>query len=354
VIDLPLDLVVIEHWLTERQLLPDAPVQLRLLAGGSQNVMVEAVAGDRAVVLRFPPPRSGERGDATMRREAKILSGLTETSVPHPRFLAVEHDTARYGSVFFAMERIEGWSVSNPPATLEMASAGLGAAMGETLSILSEVQPETVGLDSDRATGFLDRQVDRWLKQLNSYRSFDGYTGSDLPHVETVSAWLRAHTPPGQRPGVLHGDMHLGNVLFRGDRPVVAALVDWELSTVGDPLVDLGQLLVTWPEPDGQSVVGRFASSRVVPSDGPPEIVEAYARGSGRDLSSLGWYQVLACFRLGVLLEGTTARAAAGLAPPDVGRELHEIAVRLFERGRSEIASSRDTFDAREASGQSG
>jgi aminoglycoside phosphotransferase (APT) family kinase protein len=340
VTDLPLDRVVIENWLAEHRLLPDAPVALRLLGGGSQNVLVEAVAGDRAVVLRFPPPGSGERGDATMRREAKILRGLANTAVPHPGFLAVEDDPTRYGNVFFAMERIEGWSVSDPAVAAELPSVALGADMGTALAILSEVRPETVGLDSNRATGFLDRQVDRWRKQLDSYRSYDGYLGPDLPHVEEVSAWLRAHTPPGQQPGVMHGDMHLGNVLFRNDGPGVAALVDWELATVGDPLVDLGQLLVTWPASNGESVVGRFASSRIVPSDGPREIVDAYARTSSRDLSALGWYQVLACFRLGVLLEGTNARAAAGQAPPKVGRELHEIAVRLFERATDEITGS--------------
>jgi aminoglycoside phosphotransferase (APT) family kinase protein len=129
----------------------------------------------------------------------------------------------------------------------------------------------------------------------------------------------------------MHGDYHLGNVLVDHGRPVLSAIVDWELATIGDPLLDLGWLLASWPDPASESP-GLF---EVEPWDGFPaaaELITRYAERSTRDLTAIHWYHVLACYKLGILMEGTYARAQAGLAPMDIGVELHQKTLVLIER----------------------
>ena len=139
-------------------------------------------------------------------------------------------------------------------------------------------------------------------------------------------AWLDAHLPADFTPGLMHGDYHIGNVMFALDGPALAAIVDWELATLGDPLLDLGRLLAQWPEGDAPPP-GGF---RTTPHDGfpdMPEIIAHYAARTGRDMGSLRWHAVLASFKLGILLEGSNARAAAGKAPREIGDTLHGTAV---------------------------
>jgi aminoglycoside phosphotransferase (APT) family kinase protein len=129
-------------------------------------------------------------------------------------------------------------------------------------------------------------------------------------------------------PGLIHGDFHFANVLISRNEGRVAAVVDWELSTIGDPLLDLGHLLATWPDP-------ASGTTTMLSLPGLPtreEIVARYAEGSTRDVEAVGWYQVLACYRLGIILEGTHARACAGQAPRETGDRLHAMTVGLFEQ----------------------
>jgi aminoglycoside phosphotransferase (APT) family kinase protein len=162
----------------------------------------------------------------------------------------------------------------------------------------------------------------------------------DPPAVDRVGAWLEANRPTDQHQGVVHGDFHLGNVLLSDSTAGVTAIVDWELATVGDPMLDLGQLLVTWPDAEGRSDLGTVAS--VWPPDGlatEDEMIEAYGASSDRDLSAVGWYKVLAAFRLAVIIEGTWARACAGIANPVTGRSLHGAAISLLSRAAREMAA---------------
>ena len=134
----------------------------------------------------------------------------------------------------------------------------------------------------------------------------------------------------------MHGDYHLANVLYRHDAPDIAAIVDWELATLGDPLIDLGWLLATWPDPAEPD-----ERLPVVPWDGFPDndsLIERYRAGSSRDMSAIGWYEVMACYKLGILLEGTYARAAAGKADAETGRMLHAKTITLFRRALRRIA----------------
>ena len=210
--------------------------------------------------------------------------------------------------------------------------AAITGGLARALAALGEIDPAALGLDGfGRPAGFLARQVDRWLHQLDSYRGYPGYGRHRLPHIEALSGWLRERLPPPQRPGIMHGDLHLGNVLVDPGGRGVAALVDWELATVGDPLLDLGELIATWPGQDGRSALGRPAT----PADGGgwpfgQDLAAAYQAASSRDLAALDWYVVLAGFRLAVLLEGSRARALTGQGSPEVADELHQAAVTLL------------------------
>ena len=172
----------------------------------------------------------------------------------------------------------------------------LGIAVVDGAAAVCSFDHMTVGLaDLGRIEGYLERQVNRWRSQLDSYRKQPGYPGLDIPGVEAVAMWLEANRPSTWRPGLIHGDYQLSNVICRLDRPDLAAIVDWELTTIGDPLLDLGWLLATWPGPEGLTP-GTIGAE---PWDGFPtakKLVSRYAERSERDLSTLIWYVVLARF----------------------------------------------------------
>jgi aminoglycoside phosphotransferase (APT) family kinase protein len=213
----------------------------------------------------------------------------------------------------------------------------MGLALIDGALSLGRIDPVAVGLGGmGRSNDYLERQSARWRSQYKGYAKFAGWNPDSLPGVDDVAAWLDAHCPAAFTPGILHGDYHLANVMFRNDGPGLAAIVDWELASVGDPLIDLGWVLATWPDPGdgGRSVVS------VMPWEGFPsaeELVTHYKTHTMRDLSALAWYKVLACYKLGILLEGSWARATAGLSDPDIGRRLHGQAQMLFGRARRAI-----------------
>ncbi|MEA3020248.1 MAG: hypothetical protein QOI47_1772, partial [Actinomycetota bacterium] len=175
---------------------------------------------------------------------------------------------------------------------------------------------------------WLERQVERWRSHVSSYDAIEGYRGAQIPGVAQVATWLEERLPATWTPGLIHGDFHFANVLVAPDRGELAAVVDWELTTIGDPMLDLGHLLATWPT-NAAAVGGALATIALPDAD---DVIERYSLGSTRDVSNAGWYQVLACYRLGIILEGTNARADAGQAPREVGDMLHNHTVSLFEQ----------------------
>lgn len=331
------DLDRVRTWMDERGL-GEGPIEdVQQLGGGTQNILLQFRRGERTYVLRRPPPHKRRNSDETMRREARVLAALSGTDVPHPGFIAGHPDTDLIGAAFYLMEPVEGFNptVEVPDAYLDDPSMGhgLGLAMADGIAALGRLDPGELGLaDLGRPDGWLERQVARWRRQLDGYRELDGYEGAELPAVDETGAWLEAHRPETWRVGIIHGDFTLTNVLARRDRGELAAIVDWELSTQGDPLLDLGHLLATWPEDDNTAQVAGDIHVPGLPTR--DELVARYARGSDRDLSNLPWYRVLACYRLGLILEGTHARACAGLAPVEVGDRLHGMAVALLEQAR--------------------
>ena len=309
---------------------------LTQLAGGTQNILLRFSRAGRAYVLRRPPATTISNGNETMRREARVLGAIAQTDVPHAHLIAACGDPDVIGAAFYLMEPVDGFNATVALPEFHARDPAIRRQMGfelvNAMAKLGQVDAFAVGLgDFGKIEGFLSRQPERWKSQLESYARFKEWEGATvLPGVDAIGQWLEQNCPESFVPGIMHGDYHLANVMYRYDGPQVAAIVDWELATLGDPLIDLGWLLATWPDPD-------FPPEKmpVRPWDGFPEaekLVAHYAAQSSRDMGNLLWYRILACYKLGILLEGTYARAAAGKADSDIGRMLHDRTIFLFRR----------------------
>ncbi|MDB5433235.1 MAG: aminoglycoside phosphotransferase [Caulobacter sp.] len=330
------DLAALAAWMDSQGLAGGPLEDPTLLAGGTQNILLKFGRGGREYVLRRPPVHLRANSNETMRREARMLGAIADTDVPHPRLIAACADEAVLGAAFYLMQPIDGF---NPTTGLPPLHAGspavrhrMGLALAEGIAALGALDHVALGLtDVGRPDNYLERQVARWKAQLDSYGEYEEWAGPDsIPGVGEVGRWLDAHRPATFEPGIIHGDYHLANVMYRHDGGELAAIVDWELTTIGDPLLDLGWLLATWPEPGADA-----AAISVKPWEGFPtadELVAHYGARSRRDLSAIHWYGVLACYKLGIILEGTHARAAAGRAPVATGDRLHAQTLGLFQR----------------------
>ena len=340
------DFSVLAAWMDAQGLGEGALTNVDRLRGGTQNVLLRFSRSGRDYILRRPPPVLRASSNVAMLREVRVLNAIATSDVPHPRLIAAcEDPDILGGAVFYLMEPVEGFSATAglPPrhAADPMIRNRMGFALVEGLAKLHAVDHVAVGLDGfGKPEGYLERQVDRWLAQLDSYAKFSAWPGPDgLPGVKAVADWLRSNVPPQGAPGIVHGDYQLGNVLYRPDGPELAAIGDWELASIGDPLVDLGWIVATWhgsEKPD-------LPVLRVDPWDGFPgsqDLIGHYARFSRRDLTHIEWYVVLACFRLGIILEGTFARACCGQAPMETGRLLNDAAVGLFMRAANRIGGT--------------
>lgn len=331
------DLDRLAAWMDEHGLERGPIEEAERPPGGTQNLLLRFRRGDRWFMLRRPPLHPRMNGSETMRREARVLGALAGADVPHPALIAACPEEDVLGAAFYLMEPVDGFNAtvglpeyhaSSPAVRREM-----GFALVDGIAALGRVDHEKAGLsDLGRADNFLERQVGRWKKQLASYNDYEGWPGpAAIEGVDEVAAWLEAHRPATFRPGIIHGDYHLANVLYRFDSPKLAAIVDWELTTIGDPLLDMGWILATWPE-DGRPLSGNLS---VKPWDGFPtaaELVDRYASQTDRDMSQMNWYGVLACYKLGIILEGTWARAWAGKAEMSTGEALHRQTLDLFQR----------------------
>ena len=329
------DMAAVERWMDAAGLGGGPLSGAELIAGGTQNVLVRFARGGREFVLRRPPLHKRRGSDEAMRREARVLAGLAGSGVPHPGLIATCDDLSVIGAVFYLMEPVAGFTptVARPAFLDDPASQrAMALAVVDALAAIGRVDVAASGLAAlGRAEGWLERQVGRWTSQLESYATFPNWSPAGLPDTAALCGWLADNRPTTWSAGLIHGDYHLANVMIREDGPEVAAVVDWELATVGDPLVDLGQLLATWCD-DG----GVASASTVLALPGFPrrsELVARYGAGSTRDLSSVGWYHALACYRLGVLLEGTHARSTAGQADRGSGQRMRQMAAALFEQG---------------------
>lgn len=330
-------LTAVGAWMSEQGLGTGPVANVTEIIGGTQNIMLRFTRDGREYVFRRGPKHLRPVSNKVILRETRVLHALADTDVPHPRLIAVCDDPAVLGdAVFYLMEPVDGFNAGSALPALHAGDAGIrhdmGLSMADAVARLGAVDHVAVGLaDFGKPEGFLERQVPRWLSELESYRGIENYPGPDIGDVDAVASWLQQNQPSQWSPGIMHGDYHAANVMFSPTGPDVVAIVDWEMCTIGDPLLDLGWMLATWYAPGHHSVL-----TNVLMDAGdlatPDELVERYAQNTTRDLSDIDWYTVMACFKLGIILEGSNARAAAGLAPKEIGDRLHIATVRLFER----------------------
>jgi len=337
------DFAVLDSWMDEQGLPAGEIAGVERLAGGTQNILVRFQRGGQDYVLRRPPMHLRKASNEVLRRESRVLAALAGSEVPHPGLIAAETDTDVMGVVFYLMEPIDGFNptvgLPEPYTTDASWRHDLGLGVVDGIASLGAVDHEAVGLgDLGKPDGFLERQVPRWLGELETYAELDGYPGPEIPRLDDIAEWLDRNRPTSWQPGILHGDYHLANVMLRYDRPELAAIVDWEMCTIGDPLLDLGWLLSMWPGEEATGAgpaigLAQFAADFATPD----ELVSRYSARSTRDLSAIDWYTVLACFKLGIVLEGTHARACAGKADKGVGDLLHATTLALFAKAASLI-----------------
>jgi aminoglycoside phosphotransferase (APT) family kinase protein len=325
----------LQEWVIATQPIPGrGPVTaVRQLTGGSQNNVFWCTRDGGEFVLRRPPTHPRPNSDDTMRREARVLAALTGTGVPHPAFYGVGDDPTVIGVCFYAMAAIDGFSplagLQGRYATDPAWQRAVAFDLIDAAAALAAVDVDALGLsDFGRRDGWVERQVPRWRGQLDGYRGFAGWDPDGVPGVDDVGQWLSTHQPRDHRMGLIHGDLQWANVMLDPDSPRIAAIVDWELSALGDPLLDLGWILQSLSEPDDPPGHGGAFTEPGFPSRA--ELIARYAERTGRDLVDLDWYRVLACYKLAIILEGTHARACAGKAPKPMGDLLHDYTLWLI------------------------
>lgn len=287
------------------------PLAADFLSGGTQNVIFRIRRGEYDCVLRMPPPDAPADRDKGILREWRIIEALDGTEVPHTAAVGVCPDASVLGRPFYLMGFVDGWSPMEldqrqwpaPFDTDMTARAGLAYQLAEGIALLSKVDWKAKGLgDLGRPDGFHERQVDRWIG------FFERIKGRDIDGLDTATQWLRARRPLDFLPGLMHGDYQFANVMYRHGAPAeLAAIVDWEMGTVGDPKLDLGWMVQSWPEETDAPSAMSYVDMRGMPSR--TEVVDHYAKVSGRQVDDLDYYLVLAKWKLAIVLEQGFQRA---------------------------------------------
>jgi aminoglycoside phosphotransferase (APT) family kinase protein len=293
-----------------------APVTVTAMTGGGSCEIFAVDRGSARWVLRRAPRHASSATAHDVLREFHILDAIKDQPVAIARPVVACADEAVFGSPFYVMERIDGRPIlQSVPAAWAGAPETHGRALEELIDALAAIHAvdwEACGLGDlthGAADDYLARQITRWLTQL------DSYGGRDLPAARVIAGWLDSRRPPSHALALCHGDYKLDNVLFAPEPPPrLLAVVDWEMAAIGDPLVDLAWALIFHPGPEGTMRLGLAKEPTISVAHLPAraELVERYRVRSGRDTSSLGWYDVFARWKLAVVLEGSYAKYQRG------------------------------------------
>lgn len=294
-----------------------APLTFTLVAGGKSNITYRMTdATGRACVLRRPPLKQVLATAHDMGREHRIITALGPTDVPVPATLAYCDDPAVNGAPFYVMAFVEGHVLRNRNAAervlTEPTRRRASESLVDVLGAIHAVDPDAVGLgELGRRDGYIARQLKRWSGQL------EHATSAVPPALQDVHARLAAAIPEQGPAAITHGDYRLDNTLV-DDAGEVQAVLDWELCTLGDPLADLGLLLVYWGEP-GEDVTEDILG---YPTTAPgfmtrAELVDRYAATTGRDVAHVGYYTAFGYWKLGCILQGVMDRYRGGAMADD-------------------------------------
>lgn len=305
------------------------PLEVGFLHGGTSNVILTLNRGGETLVLRRPPIVPPPGSEKAVLREARILTALNGSPVPHPVCRGSCDDPSVIGAAFYVMEKVEGWAaqiideriIHKAPFDKAPYEYGIAYAMVDGLVALANVDYKAVGLEGyGKPDNFLERQVDRWEGQLKSYKELYGYEGRELPGYERTRDWLRANIPSSFKAGIIHGDVGTPNALFADGPPArLTALIDWELSTIGDPLLDLAAFTNSMRD---EATPDHLPSRRLYAAENWPtrqEMARYYAAGTGRDMADFDYYAILAMYKGGCILEYKVAQSAAGILSKETG-----------------------------------
>ncbi|WP_431233864.1 phosphotransferase family protein [Mycolicibacterium psychrotolerans] len=324
-------------WLAEVTGEP-ADVEVTPIRGGGSCEMFRIDRpGDTWVVRRAPVAAVSDTAHQVI-REAHIMEILESQGIPVPTVLARSEDPTILGAPFFVMSFVDGDVIRRDglPESLRQDPGSqhkIGEQLVDTLAQLHAVDWESTPLvEMSHPHGFLGRQVDRWLGQLDSYRV------RDLPDVDDLATWLRDHMPKHGDLTVMHGDYKVDNVIWAPAAPPrIACVVDFEMTTVGDPLIDLAWAMIFWPEEGNPIALAAPGTPNGIHHDhcqSPEQLVQRYAQSTGRDLSDFTWYQVFGAWKLAIVLEGSYAKHVRGQSRNPVHEVFGAIADSLLIRAR--------------------
>lgn len=333
-----LDAPAVQDWLDANvPSFGSGPLTATMLTGGATNIVFVLERDGNKAVLRRPPRIPRPDSAKILGREARVLRALNETDVPAPRLLGACDDPSVNGTAFYVMTFVDGWVALGrefPPPFDKAGSEqkNLAYELIGGIAKLANVDYRAVGLEGfGKPDDFLARQVDRWMYQLDLYRTTEDYKGRDLPGLAYVADWLKANMIETPRVGIIHGDYGFANAIFaNGDKAELRAMIDWELSTVGDPLLDLAWVVYGFrseKDPVSDSPQGYF-DPQMFPTR--EEVVAFYAERTGLPVDKLDYYIVLAQFKLAVLLERKYAESLIGRKPKDYGEMFGRMVIKLL------------------------
>jgi aminoglycoside phosphotransferase (APT) family kinase protein len=287
------------------------PIRIEEIGDGHSNVTCLISRGTESLVLRCPPPGPLAPSTHDVMREARLLEAVRPAGIPTPKVVHKVVDPGAIGVPFYLMSFVPGVVLTDrlPPAAAADAPEAIAAALVMTLASIHEVDVGAVGLAGiGRPDGYLERQLQRFGDLLERHAT------RPLPGLERVRDWLQRNRPTSPPATLVHGDYRLGNVMFNAEANALVSVLDWEMATIGDPLADLGYLTAMWAEPgDIDSPARALAPLSATPGfPSRSALAEQYAERSGVDISTLPWYQVLAIWKLAIILEGSYRRYLSG------------------------------------------
>lgn len=306
-----IDAVRVSQWITENVADSVEPFVFEFIAGGHSNLTFRVTdARGREMVLRRPPLSHGLASAHDMSREHKIISALQNSAVPVAPALGMCSDPQVNGAPFYMMQFVTGHILRDQQSAQKLltptARRRAGESLVETMAAIHAVDISAVGLaDLARHEAYIERQLKRWYGQFNAQKT------RELAAIDQVHDELLRRVPQQGKASIVHGDYRLDNCIV-DDNGNISAVLDWEICTLGDPLADLGLLMVYWTGPGDESINSGFQATRVDGFLNRQDLASKYAEISGRDITQLNFYVAFAVWKLACILEGVYARYLGG------------------------------------------
>jgi aminoglycoside phosphotransferase (APT) family kinase protein len=343
------DLARLQPWFAQHvEGATGAALSASLISGGRSNLTYSITDGTHEWVLRRPPLGHVLPTAHDMAREYTVLTALAPTNVPVPRTYAFCDDDAVNGAPFYVMEKVDGRILRTPDDLAPLTNDDARRCSEELVDVLVHIHTvdfHAVGLDEfGRPDGYLERQVRRWNKQWESSKAAGC---PDSPAIDELARRLTNALPASGPPTIVHGDYRLDNTMLApDDAGRVVAVLDWEMATLGDPLADLGLFLLYWGRSEAQVVATGAAISTAAGFLSRDDVIERYAKQSGRSLDALDWYEVFASYKLAIIVAGIHARYLMGKTLGDGFDHMGAMVTQLAEgavqfASRSSIAALR-------------